>query len=630
MTGLSKSQNFFNETDKAIIKISPRNDVMLLRVLTAVFSIICFAVDFFVYLPSVYWIGVVFYIFCLFLYFEGLLKSLILLHKVSAELLIVTVMIVTLIDGKPLSGALVAWFIGLGLYISFTIIRKNREKIEALLKEGKKTARVIYGNEVKEVPIKAVLKGDLVIVPKGEMIPVDSAIIEGKSFIDESSVTGEPFPIYKKAGDELISGTINLSAPIQVIALKRGDDSFISVITDEIERSLQNKSELQKRADKTVQVLLLSVIGYSFLLYIVTGNLNLMATALSIVCPCAWALATPTAFASTIGHLARLNILVRGGEPLENIKDARTLVLDKTGTVTLAEPEVKEVIPIKMQKKELLEIVASVESRFNHPIADSILNFAKGQGITNFKNVKETEDIPGRGIKAIVEEKEVIIGSPETLESLGIALPDVEYKGRAIWIAVDRDLKGIIVIQDIMHSEMKDLAEKIRSYGIKKVILATGDNEANEAKRVAEIVGADEYYFSCKPADKTALVKKRQSEGKVIMIGDGVNDAPSLAAANVGIAMGGHKNVNLAIKSSDIVVLGDDAKHVLKIFKLSKKMGRIINQNYTWAISFNIAGLALATLGFLNPILAAFLHHISSVFVVANAARLYIGKNSKF
>ncbi len=478
--------------------------------------------------------------------------------------------------------------------------------------------------------MKAVLKGDLVIVPKGEMIPVDSAIIEGKSFIDESSVTGEPFPIYKKAGDELISGTINLSAPIQVMALKRGDDSFISVITDEIERSLQNKSKLQKRADKTVQVLLLSVIGYSFLLYIVTGNLNLMATALSIVCPCAWALATPTAFASTIGRLARLNILVRGGEPLENIKDARTLVLDKTGTVTLAEPEVKEVIPIKMQKKELLEIVASVESRFNHPIADSILNFAKGQGITNFKNVKETEDIPGRGIKAIVEEKEVIIGSPETLESIGIALPDVEYKGRAIWIAVDRDLKGIIVIQDIMHSEMKDLAEKIRSYGIKKVILATGDNEANEAKRVAEIVGADEYYFSCKPADKTALVKKRQSEGKVIMIGDGVNDAPSLAAANVGIAIGGHKNVNLAIKSSDIVVLGDDAKHVLKIFKLSKKMGRIINQNYTWAISFNIVGLALATLGFLNPILAAFLHHISSVFVVANAARLYIGKNSKF
>jgi Cu+-exporting ATPase len=302
--------------------------------------------------------------------------------------------------------------------------------------------------------------------------------------------------------------------------------------------------------------------------------------------------------------LARLNILVRGGEPLENIKDARTLVLDKTGTVTLAEPELKEVIPIKMQKKELLEIVASVESRFNHPIADSILNFAKGQGITNFKNVKETEDIPGRCIKAIVEEKEVIIGSPETLESIGIALPDVEYKGRAIWIAVDRDLKGIIVIQDIMHSEMKDLAEKIRSYGIKKVILATGDNEANEAKRVAKIVGADEYYFSCKPTDKTALVKKRQSEGKVIMIGDGVNDAPSLAAANVGIAIGGHKNVNLAIKSSDIVVLGDDAKHVLKIFKLSKKMG--------------------------NPILAAFLHHISSVFVVANAARLYIGKHSKF
>jgi len=174
-----------------------------------------------------------------------------------------------------------------------------------------------------------------------------------------------------------------------------------------------------------------------------------------------------------------------------------------------------------------------------------------------------------------------------------------------------------------MLAEMKNLADTIHAFGIEKVILATGDNEEQEARRVAEYINADEYYFNNTPEDKTALVKKYQSSGKVAMVGDGVNDAPALAAANVGIAIGGHKNVNLAITSSDIVILGNDAKDLIQILQLSQKMGGIIQQNYAWAVVFNIVGLALATLGFLNPIFAAFLHHISSVFVVTNAGRLY-------
>lgn len=339
-----------------------------------------------------------------------------------------------------------------------------------------------------------------------------------------------------------------------------------------------------------------------------------------------WQLPLPSHLPSVVWHGPA--ILARGGEPLEDIRDAKTLGFDKTCTVTLAEPQVSEVIPINTQERELLTIAASVESRFNHPIASSVLNYTRAQGITDLKNVGQTEDLPGRGINATVEGREVIIGSLETLENIGITLPEVEYQGRAIWVAVDQELKGIIIIRDVMHSQMRGLADSIRSCGIEKVILATGDNEEKEAKRVAEIVGADEYHFNCKLADKVALIKELQSNGKVIMVGDGVNDAPSLAAANVGIAIGGHKNVNLTIRSVDIVILGEDVRGVLGIFRSSRKLRRVLDQDYAWAFSFNIVGLSLATLGILTPIPAAILHHVSSVFVVANASRIYFERHT--
>ena len=613
----------FDIIDAELLRISPGHDVMLLRVIAAIIPVVCFGLDAFYDIPVLYWLGMPFYLVCLLIYLEALLKTILLMHKVSAELLIVLVMTVTLIDGEPLSGAMVAWFIGLGLYISFTIIRKNREKIESLIQEGKRTAKVLRGDDINEVPINQIRQDDVVLVPKGAMVPIDGIIIEGVTSIDESTITGEPFPVYKETGANVTSGTLNLTGPMQVKAEKNGDDSFISVITQEIENSLLNKSELQQRADTTVQILLLSVTAYSFLLLFMTGSLHLMATALAVVCPCAWALATPTAFAANIGRLARANVLARGGEPLENMQDIKTLILDKTGTVTLAEPEVSQIIEMGMPKQQLLELAASIESRFDHPIARSIISFANEQGVTRYRQVEMAEDLPGRGIKARIEQQEILMGSAETLTAQDIELPAVEYTGRAIWMAVDRQVKGAIVIRDIMLSEMQGLADTIRTCGIEKVILATGDNEELEAKRVAGYINADEYYFNCKPEDKTTLVKKFQAQGKVAMVGDGVNDAPALAAANVGIAIGGHKNVNLAIISSDVVILGNDAQDLVTILRLSHKMGGIIRQNYLWAVSFNSIGLALATFGFLNPIFAALLHHVSSVFVVVNAGRLY-------
>lgn len=616
------------QLDRRILSLSPQRDVFLLRLIVALLAVIFLAMDALYGMPFFYWLGLPFYLFCLALYVQGLVKSLLILRQVSAELLIVLVMTVTLIDGKPLSGAMVAWFIGLGLYISFTIIRRNREKIESLVKQAKRTALVLAGGEIREIPAEEVKQGDVLIVPRGTAVPVDGSIAEGKSSIDESFVTGEPFPIHKVPGDEVTSGTLNLSAPLQIRATRNGDASFLALIAGEIEKSLQKKSTLQQRADKIVQYLILGVTGYAFLLFFVTGSLDLMATALSVMCPCAWALATPTVFASGIGRSARLNILARGGEPLDIMHEIDTVILDKTGTVTLAEPRVSRVIPIGADERELIEIAASVETRFSHPLARAILNFARNQDITRFKPVSDAEDLPGRGVKARLEDREVLIGSPETLEALGIEIPDLEYSGRAIWVAMNREVKGAIVVQDVMRAEMTNLGQAIRELGVKRVLVATGDHEESEARRVADLIGADGYYFNFKPDDKAALVKELQSSGKVAMVGDGVNDAPALAAADVGIAIGGHKNVALAIASSDIVILGDDAGDLLTVLDISRKMAEITKQNYAWAMSFNTVGLALATFGFLNPVLAAFLHHISSVFVVANAARLYAGINT--
>jgi P-type Cu+ transporter len=620
-----RAETLFKYLDQLILRISPRGDIFLLRLVAALIPVVLLAVDGLYDIRLFYQVAIPFYVFCLALYAYGLLKTLLLQRQVSAELLIVLVMTVTLIDGKPLSGALVAWFIGFGLYISFTIIRRNRQKIERLVKQTDTTALLHRGEAIQEVPVKAVRKEDRLIVPLGTVIPVDGRVVEGRSSVDESIVTGEPFPVYKVAGDEVISGTLNLSAPLEVQATRNGDESFLAVIAAEIAGSLQTKPALQKKADTFVQFLLLGVSGYSFVLLFVTGSLDVMATALAVLCPCAWALATPTVFASGIGRSARLNILARGGEPYEVLQAVRTVILDKTGTITMAEPKVSRLIPFAIEANELIHIAASVETRFSHPLARAIVKCARERGITRFKAVSDAEDLPGRGVKARVDGRKVLIGSPETLQALGLHIPAIEYSGRAIWVALDGEVKGGIVVQDVVRGAMANLAAALRDQGIERVIVATGDHEESEARRVAELIGADEYRFNYKPEDKATLVRYMQAQGKVAMVGDGVNDAPALAAADVGIAIGGHRNVALAIASSDIVILGDDAGDLLTVLRISRKMAVIIRENYAWAVSFNVVGLTLATLGFLNPVLAAFLHHMSSVFVVANAARVYVG-----
>lgn len=601
----------------------------LIRGMAALGAVLCFAGHGWTGHAILWWSGLLFYVVCFAMYTKALILSLFRTRRVTADLLVVTVMVVSFLAGQPLSGALVAWFISMGLAISFAIIERTRRKIEGLTKSKDKMVRVVRNETLMEVPIGEVRPGDLAIVPQGEMIPVDGEIVEGSSSVDESVITGEPFPVFKRSGDPVTSGSVNLTSPLKVKAAKAGDKGFLYVMGKEIEASLGIKPRMHQTADSIVQIFISGVVLYAVGVFLFAGGLTgdfgagllRMAAVTAVACPCAWALSVPTAFASAIGGLSGRGILVRGGTPLELAGRASYVVLDKTGTITTANPRVGEIKSYGISQYDLLQAAASIESGFAHPIASAIIAYASERGIRPL-HVEGAQYLPGLGVKGSIGGREVVMGQTETLKAMGIAVPsDVQIEGRAIWIGLDKKVAGVLAIQDELRDSARGLGVVLKRIGIQKVVLATGDQEEAEARRVSELIGADEYRWGLRTEDKTTLVKELSDQGITVMVGDGINDATSLAEADVGISMGRAK-ADLAIKSSDIIVLSDDVSSLLTIIHKGKKLIRIIRENYAWAIGFNSVGIALATAGILSPWLAALFHHISSVLVVLNSARL--------
>ncbi|HHU75837.1 MAG TPA: cadmium-translocating P-type ATPase [Firmicutes bacterium] len=601
----------------------------LLRTVMALIAVFSLAINIWIGFELLQWLGLVFYLICFVMYAKSLYLALAKTKKVTADLLVVTVMIVSLLAGQPLSGALVAWFISMGLTISWAIIEKTRRKIEALTKERQKLVRVFRDETILELPVEEVREGDTVIVPQGEMIAVDGEIIEGSSSIDEAVITGEPFPVYKGVGDSVTSGAISLTSQLNIRATSDGDKGYLHVMAERIGKQLKIKPKIHQTADRIVQFFITGVVLYALGVFLFTGGLSgdaaaglvRMAAVTAVACPCAWALSVPTAFAAAIGGLSGRGILASGGTSLEIMGQASTVVLDKTGTVTLAEPKVVGIDAFTMPAEELLQIAASVESGFNHPIANAIVSYAMDRDVQPLQ-AKDSEYLPGLGVKSSVRGRQVVLGSNETMKTLGLSVPaETRFEGTATWIGIDGEIAGVIIVQDELRDYVTGLGSELHELGMKKIVLATGDNEEAEARRVAQLIGADDFHWGLKPEDKVSLVKKFKGEGFTVMVGDGINDATALATADVGISIG-HTKADLAIKSSDIIILRNDATGLLNVIHTGKKLIQIIKQNYAWAIGFNMAGIALATTGILTPWLAALFHHVSSVLVVLNSARL--------
>ena len=518
---------------------------------------------------------------------------------------------------------------------------KTSEAITKLMDLAPKTATVERDGTEHIIPAAEVQPGDVLIVKAGESVPVDGVVLEGTSAVDESALTGESIPVEKQAGDTVIGATINKSGYFKMRATKVGDDTTLSQIVRLVDEATSSKAPIAKLADKVSGVFVPVVIAIAVLAtcaWLLTGHsvefsLSVGISVLVISCPCALGLATPTAIMVGTGRGAVNGILIKSAEALETAHSVTTVVLDKTGTITQGKPVVTDVLPVGAGRDELLTIAASLEKRSEHPLAEAITAEAEKEQLTLLP-VEEFEQIPGQGIRAAVEGKVCLAGNRRMMEANHVENSELFSRGEALaedgktplYFARGGRLLGLIAVADVAKPTSAQAVAELSGMGI-EVVMLTGDNERT-AEAIRRQVGVDRVVAEVLPQDKEREIRRLQESGKkVAMVGDGINDAPALARADVGIAIGAGTDV--AIESADIVLMRSDLLDVSTAVQLSRAVIRNIKQNLFWAFFYNAIGIPIAAGVFypafhlkMNPMLGALAMSFSSVFVVSNALRL--------
>jgi len=545
----------------------------------------------------------------------------------------------------------VVGFIYLGKYLESASKLRTGEAIQKLLNLQAKTALVERDGKELEVPIEEVGINEVIIVKPGGKIPVDGVIIEGKSSIDESMITGESLPVDKTMNDTVIGGTINKQGAFKFKATKVGSATLLSQIIKMVDAAQGSRAPIQRLADKISEifvpaVLIISVItllawliiGSQFMPFSQALSLGLLCFVgvLVIACPCALGLATPTAIIVSTGKGAQNGILIKDAESLEKLHKVNTIVTDKTGTITKGKPEVTDIVSLNnLAEDEILKILASLEKRSEHPIAEAIINKAKEKNIELY-SVEDFEIIEGKGLKGKINGQEYFAGNIKLVQDLNLDFDKSKLDiltGRGETPVILMDQKSIIAlvgIADTLKENARDTVAQMHKLGL-KVIMLTGDNEKT-AKYISSLVGIDEVIAEVLPQNKVEKIKELQAKGDIVaMVGDGVNDAPALAQADIGIAMG--TGTDIAIESAQITLLKGDFSKVLQAIKLSKFTIRAIKQNLFWAFAYNIVGIPLAAGLFypffgliLNPAFAGLAMAFSSISVVSNSLRLKFAK----
>lgn len=538
-------------------------------------------------------------------------------------------------------------FIALGKYLEARSKIKTGDAIEKLLNLQAKTALVIRDGKEIEISINDVKHNDLIVVKPGAKIPVDGVITEGNSFIDESMVTGEPMPVQKKVGDGVVSGTLNTSGSFTFKATKVGSETLLAQIIKMVEDAQGSRAPIQALADKISAVFVPIVLVIAFLTlgtWLIVGSQYLgFSQALSfglvsfvgilvIACPCALGLATPTAIIVGVGKGAKEGILIKDAATLERLHKVNTVVVDKTGTITKGKPTLVDIQNLSnLKDDELVSILASLEKKSEHPIAHAIVNYAQEKSIT-ISDISNFEGIQGKGLKGIINGTEYFAGNTKLANDLKLSfdsakLSEFTSQGKTpVILSTKEKVLGFVMVADEIKQESKQAITDLHKLGI-KVVMLTGDDE-KAAGYIASLVGIDDVVAHVLPQDKLEKIKALQSQGRVVaMAGDGVNDAPALAQADVGIAMG--TGTDVAIESAGITLLGGDISKLVKAIKLSKITMRGIKQNLFWAFIYNIVGIPLAAgvlypvFGWLlNPVFAGFAMAMSSVSVVSNSLRI--------
>ncbi|MCL4551753.1 MAG: heavy metal translocating P-type ATPase [Bacteroidetes bacterium] len=514
--------------------------------------------------------------------------------------------------------------------------RKTNSAIKKLMELKPKTARVLINNAEKEISISELRKDLVVVIKPGEKIPADGIIVWGNSAVDESMITGESIPVEKAVGSKIIGGTINKNGTFNFKVTEVGDNSILGQIIRLVEQAQATKPPIQKLVDKIAGIFVPVVIGIAFITFIVwlfVGQQNVFTTALInfvavliIACPCALGLATPTAIIVGTGLGASNGILIRNGESLELAQKISTVIFDKTGTITEGKPDVSDIRTNNIAEDDLIQLAASLESKSEHPLASAILEKAKSKNIS-LMQPDSFQSLSGFGLTGIVNSKTVVIGRFDLMKEYSIKTDSMEKLFReltnngstVICIGVEGNLVGLFAIEDKLKNTSTDAVQELNRLGIKTVML-TGDN-SKIAEIIAQKIGITEFKSEVLPDEKANVVKEYQSKGNVVaMVGDGINDSPALAQADVGIAIG--TGTDVAIETAQITLVQGNLRSVAKAVNLSKHTIKTIKQNLFWAFIYNTIGIPLAALGMLNPMIGALAMSLSSVSVVTNSLRL--------
>jgi len=543
------------------------------------------------------------------------------------------------------TAAVIITLIKLGKYLEARAKGSTSEAIKKLMALQVKTARLLKNGKETDIPIEEVKKGDVLLIRPGQKIPVDGVVLEGRTSVDESMLTGEPLPVEKTKGDKVTGSTINRNGAIQIEAVNVGKDTVLAQIIKLVEEAQGSKAPIQQLADKVAAYFVPAVVVIALVTFLVwmflvpaptpASGIDVFTRALInavavvvVACPCAMGLATPTAIMVGTGKGAQSGILFRSGEALEMAKKIDTIVMDKTGTITRGQPVVTDVKAVEKNIAEngLVQLAASLERYSEHPLGEAIIAEAGNRDL-KLNDVKAFTSFPGEGILGKIMEVEVAIGNEKMMErfKVTVSIPTKviekmqDEAKTLLHVAVNGKYAGLITVADMIKESAKNTVDKLNKMGY-QIVLLTGDNE-NTAKAIARQVGINQVLAGVMPSGKAEAIKELQSHGhRVAMVGDGVNDAPALAQSDLGIAVG--TGTDIAMAAAPVTLISGDLENIPRALQLSKETVRTIKQNLFWAFFYNIILIPLAAIGMLNPMLSAAAMAFSSVFVVTNSLRL--------
>lgn len=564
----------------------------------------------------------------------GALTALFCEKTISSELLVSTAIVASVAIGEIFAAGEIAFIMAIGEILEDITVNRAKKGISQLIKlspqQGRKIIKENGKTTEKIVPIEEIYKDDILRVLPGEIIPVDGKIIFGNSSVDQSIMTGESLPIDKTIGDEVFCGTVNCDGSIDIIATKIGEDSSLQKLIRMVKEAEENKAPMQRIVDKWAGWLVPAALIIAVAAYFITSDIIRAVTVLVVFCPCALALATPTSIMAAVGQAAKNGVLIKSGEALEKMGKVNCIAFDKTGTLTFGKLKISDIITTSsVTENELLKLACSSEKRSEHPLGKAIVEHGKKQNV-EFLEMEDFKMIPGKGIAAKIENNEIYCGNSRFLQEQGIILDEniesilenLRKQGKvSILVGKNRECIGIIALSDTIRPTAKEIVVKLKNMG-SRVVLLTGDHKQT-ADYFAEEVGIENVYSELLPAEKVTYIKKLEEDGnKVCMIGDGVNDAPALKTADVGVSMAS-MGTDIAVEASDIALMGDNIEKIPYLKKLSTATIKTIKFNITASMVINLAAIILSVMGLLNPITGALVHNVGSVLVVLNAALLY-------